>query len=328
MIVKLFLLYLKMLRYRAALMIWMFLLLGAAYTGEMETVRFEHLWGVLALASSYVFATTVNDLVDEEVDRVNHPGDEGRPLVTGLATPHELHVLSTIAFVLALASGGLIGARAIALVALGLFVALTYSARPLRISYRTPASPLLLAIGYVAVPYALGTEIERGSFASADAWLLGALSALFLARIALKDFRDRPGDAMYGKRTLLLRVGKEVTCAVSLAALLGGDAILIYALRASPILVLLIQSFFLGIAYALQRLRMTEDPREEQVMIGIGARLGNGLLLSVLAWLLMTSGGAPQEHRVAFVSVIAAAYASNFLMLRGNQTDVLIGYKG
>ena len=55
---------------------------------------------------------------------------------------------------------------------------------------------------------------------------------LFVARIVLKDFRDREGDALYGKPTLLLRFGKDATCAVSLAALLAGNCLLLG--RAAP----------------------------------------------------------------------------------------------
>ena len=34
---------------------------------------------ILALASSYVSATSVNDISDREIDEINHPGDKGRP---------------------------------------------------------------------------------------------------------------------------------------------------------------------------------------------------------------------------------------------------------
>jgi 4-hydroxybenzoate polyprenyltransferase len=328
MIFKLLLLYVRMLRYRAALMIWMFLLLGAAQTGEMKAVDLDHLWAVLALASSYVFATTINDLADEAVDRINHPGDEGRPLVTGTANRRDLQVLGRLAFAFALVPAGLIGEGALGVVAAGLLIALAYSAYPLRASYRTYASPLLLGAGYVAVPYALGVEVEHVSFGSSSVRLLGALSALFLARIVLKDFRDSQGDALCGKPTLLLRFGKQVTLGVSATALVTGDVLLVNAMESSSVLIVMTQLFFVGIAYTLHRLRKTEDARMEQVMIGIGARLGNGLLISVLGWLLLTSAGAPEEHRVVFIAVVSATYAWNFLVLRSRPHQVLIGYKG
>jgi 4-hydroxybenzoate polyprenyltransferase len=50
---------------------------------------------VVALASSYVCVTTVNDIADKDIDRVNHPRDAGRPLVTGEAQERELYVLNS-----------------------------------------------------------------------------------------------------------------------------------------------------------------------------------------------------------------------------------------
>jgi 4-hydroxybenzoate polyprenyltransferase len=94
-ICKLGSLYVRMLRYRAALMIWMFLLLGAGYDRGLEGLDLEHLWAVVALASSYVCATTVNDIADKDIDRVNHPRDAGRPLVIGEAQERELYVLNS-----------------------------------------------------------------------------------------------------------------------------------------------------------------------------------------------------------------------------------------
>ena len=34
---------------------------------------------ILALASSYVSATSVNDISDREIDEINHPGDKEGP---------------------------------------------------------------------------------------------------------------------------------------------------------------------------------------------------------------------------------------------------------
>ncbi|MDP9242097.1 MAG: UbiA family prenyltransferase [Actinomycetota bacterium] len=110
----------------------------------------------------------------------------------------------------------------------------------------------------------------------------GALFSLFVARINLKDFRDREGDARYGKPTLLLRFGKDTTCAVSLAALVAGNVLLLAALRPRFGLALVVEAFIASIAIMLRRLRTADDPRQEQVAIGIGARMGNGLLIGVL----------------------------------------------
>jgi 4-hydroxybenzoate polyprenyltransferase len=332
MIRKLAVLYFRMLRYRAAMMIWMFFLLGAAHaTGDPAqefVLRSSHLWGLLALASSYVFATATNDLADQEIDRVNHPGDAARPLVTGEADEADMRTIAALAAATAVVAAVFIGTRAVVAIGLGLLISIAYSLPPLRISYRSVAAPLLLAVGYVAVPYSLGAAAEGVFLDAADALFLSALAALFLARISLKDFRDREGDALYGRNTLLLHYGKDATCAISLGAVLVGNASLLYALHPPLILAIVIELFFVMIGYALYRLRIANALRDELVMIGLGARLGNGLLVAVLGWLLLTRAAAPLEHRIGFVVVLAVAYATNFLLLRARPQEVLIGYKG
>jgi 4-hydroxybenzoate polyprenyltransferase len=155
-----------------------------------------------------------------------------------------------------------------------------------------------------------------------------ALLALFVARIVLKDFRDRDGDALFGKQTLLLRAGKAVTCAVSLAALLAGDLALVVALRPPLAVALLLQLFVAAAVWMLLRLRRADDRRDEQVAIGIGARVGNGLLVTTLAWLMLDARGAPFDRQLGLVAVLAGAFALAFGALASRPGDVVIGYKG
>lgn len=317
---------LAMLRYRAALMMWLFLLLGAAYPTGVVEFRADYLLVLIAIGASYVCATTVNDLADEDIDRVNHPNDPARPLVSGGARRNELLLVNVSSALVALASGILIGRTGAALVLIGLVVAYVYSAPPIRLSHRTYLAPVLLAVGYVVVPYLLGASVAGRT--EGRHLLLTALICLFLARIVLKDFRDREGDSLYGRPTLLLRHGKTATCAVSFIALIGGDLALVLAIDGPVALTALIQLFVAPMVYMLFSLHGAADQNSEQVAIGIGARVGNGLLTAVLAWLLLSGSGAPQEQALAFVGVLALLYGLNFVSLRARPQDVLIGYKG
>jgi 4-hydroxybenzoate polyprenyltransferase len=205
-----------MLRYRVAAMVCMFMLLGAAFHEGLGSAGARVLWAAFALGLSYVAATTLNDVADRDLDRVNHPGDAGRPLVFGTARARELYALHVIAALLALTSAAALGLAAVATVGVSLAIGQAYSVRPLRLSYRTWLAPSILGVAYVLVPYALdlvaGAQPDRR-----DAVFAGALYLWFIARINLKDFRDREGDALYGRPTLLLRFGRRTTCWVSVA---------------------------------------------------------------------------------------------------------------
>ena len=320
-------LFVQLLRYRVAAMIWLFLLLGAAHPDGLDAVSVPLALATVALAASYVAATSVNDLADEAIDRVNHPRDSGRPLLTGDADRRDLVRLHFLAWALALVAAAPLGGRALGLVALSLAIGVAYSVRPLALSYRTWLAPLVLSLAYVGIPYALGAEASGRGWVTADATLLVALHLLFLARIVLKDFRDRAGDARYGRPTLLLRFGKPATCAVSLGCLAAGSFLLAAALG-EFVLLPFVTAFALGIGGLLLRLRDAPEGREEQVAIGLGARLGNGLLVAVLAWLVLGGEGAPAGPRLLAVALLTASFAGGVVALVRRPGEVVLGYKG
>ncbi len=297
----------RLLRFRVATMVWTFMLLGAAWPDGLPAFSVDLLWAALALAGSYIAATSVNDIADVDVDRINHPGDRARPLVTGEARERDLWRLHVLACAFALLAAAPLGSAAVGVVSGSLFVGIAYSLPPLRVSYRTWLAPLLLSVAYVPVPFALGVLASGRQPRLGDAWLAAALSALFLARIVLKDYRDRAGDARYGKPTLLLRFGSTATCSVSLAALLVANVLLVVAVRPPLTLVLPLEALLVAVAVLLARLYRARDAREEQVAIGLGARLGNGLLICLLAWFVLGGEGATDAARAAIVSGLAVS---------------------
>jgi 4-hydroxybenzoate polyprenyltransferase len=306
-------------------MVMLFMLLGAAHERALD-LSAAHAFAALALASSYVAATALNDLADEEIDRVNHPRDAGRPLVEGAATRREIALLHVAAAALALLAAFPLGWTAVAIITVALAIGQAYSARPLRLSYRTAGAAPVLGVAYVLVPFYLGTAAAGGGVAAALSPFTGGLFCLFVARIVLKDFRDREGDALYGKPTILLRFGKTVTCVLSLAFLACGDLLLVLSLDA--LISLLLQPLVAGIGWMLWTLWRTREPRGEQVAIGIGARLGNGMLLSVLAWLIVSANGASPAQAATIAGMIAGLVLFSSLALAARADEVIIGYKG
>jgi 4-hydroxybenzoate polyprenyltransferase len=257
---------------------------------------------------------------------VNHPTEAGRPLVEGWAGRGELLTLHVLAATLAVCAAIPLGRGAVALIAVALAVSQMYSARPVRLSYRVAGAPLALGVAYVAVPYSLGIIAADGDLRHAVSPLAGGLFLLFAARIVLKDFRDRTGDALYGKPTILLRYGKAVTCSVSIVALAAGDLVLAFALAAS--LLLLVQAFVAAIAWMLWRLWTAADEHAEQVAIGIGARMGNGLLLTLLTWLTVTGTAASTASATIVSAVVAVAFFLSVVPLATRPEQAIVGYKG
>ena len=84
----------------------------------------------------------------------------------------------------------------------------------------------------------------------------------------------------------------------------------------------------LAIAGMLWTLWRGEDGRAEQVAIGIGARMGNGLLLCVLAWLVVTGRGASVAEAALVTGALSAVFFLSFAALAANPQEAVIGYKG
>jgi 4-hydroxybenzoate polyprenyltransferase len=320
-------LFLRMLRWRVAVTLWFFLLIGAAAQGPLRP-GVALLLAAASLCASYVVATTVNDIADRDVDRINHPRDPGRPLVTGSASERDLWRTNAIAAPIALAAAAVVGGPVLAVSAASLAIGYAYSLRPIRLSYRTWLAPTVLSVAYAIVPYALGLLAAGGRIERVDLLLCGALYALFLARINLKDFRDRAGDAAFGKPTLLLAYGKAITCVVTGVALVIGCVTLVVALGGHPGVVAIVSLFAAVILWMLRRLWRTSDPREEQIAIGLGAKMGNGLLASTLTWLVLQAQGAPEGMRVVALAFLALVYGSVLVTLAARPDDIEIAYKG
>jgi 4-hydroxybenzoate polyprenyltransferase len=138
---KMLSLYWRLLRYRVAVMILLFMLLGAAWHGGLTAIDASVLLMALALAASYVSATSVNDISDREIDRINHPGDRGRPLVTGEAGTTDLWTLFGISSVLAVALALAAGPKAAGTMLVSVAIGALYSLPPVKLSYRTFFAP-------------------------------------------------------------------------------------------------------------------------------------------------------------------------------------------
>jgi len=115
---------------------------------------------------------------------------------------------------------------------------------------------------------------------------------------------------------------------VSVAALLAGNALLLAAVRPAPLTALIIEVFVGAAGWQLLALWNAEGARAEQVAIGIGARVGNGLLIVVLGGLGLRHQGATAADQAVFALALAALFGVGFWSLASRPEEVLIGYKG
>jgi 4-hydroxybenzoate polyprenyltransferase len=247
---------------------------------------------VLVIVISYlVCSVLMNDLADEAIDRVNLPGDPSRLLASGRCTRRELLVAAVTAAVVALAGGAFLGGPALVVVAAGLALSAGYCLRPVRIADRGAAASLLLPAGYVAVPYLVGIFSRRPSLQPQDLVLLGGLYVGFIGRILLKDFRDVRGDALFGKRTFLVRHGRRTTCVASAICWVAGAGMLAGVRGLRPPLV---AGELLCVALALALLRqlaVDRGPRRDERLIPAIAIAGRGMVLLLLGHLSMIGSG-------------------------------------
>ena len=325
---RIFTLYWRLLRYRVAVMIALFMLLGAAWQRDVNALSWPVVLVLLALASSYVSATSVNDIADEEIDEINHPGDHGRPLVVGAARAADLWLVFGVSSVLAVALPLAVSPVVSGIMVLSLVISVLYSLPPVKLSYRTFLAPLTLAVAYVGIPYWVGAVTAGERPDASDLPLMAALYPRFVGRIILKDFRDREGDASYGKPTFLLEYGKPATCLASFVAKVVGDVLLISALADRLWLAVLLQPYVVTAAIMLYRLYRVESRMDEQLAIGVGAKMGNGLLTALLGALVLVGYGADQFTQATFVLALLAIYMINFVRFLRYPDQAVIGYKG
>lgn len=277
--------------------------LGAAGQGE-DRVLFAK---VLVIVVGYLLVSVVvNDLADEAIDRVNLPNHPSRPLVAGSSTRREFVLIAVAATGVTLATSALLNWQAFAVVAAGLVLSVSYSLRPIRLADRGAVASLLLPAGYVAVPYLVGIFAARGSVRALDLVLLGGLYVGFIGRILLKDFRDMRGDALFGKRTFLIRHGRRWTCAISASCWMVGSAALVGVDRLT-VPVVLAYAGYAAIALGLLRALSTEGAaRRDETLISAIAIVGRGMIVTLVGHFSMVDAhwSAP-----TYAGVIATLFA-------------------
>lgn len=322
---------LKMLRYRVALTTFVpFFLIGIALHSGMLAFSWSYVWGLLTIGMSHIVATSMNDIADYEIDAINLRAAKGRPLVTGEATKKHLYAVIVAATIGMLFFAALIGKIAVLIAIISVVIDYLYSMPPIQLSHRAHFAPIALSLLYVCLPYALGIATVTTSYSAHDWLLMLAFFVLFCGRILLKDFRDRKGDAAFGKLTFLLRHGKDATCAMSAFCIALGNMILFYAIvpMFGILAVMMLEFYFVTIFYMLYRLWKVVGHDPEQAAIGVGAKMANGLIITLLGLVILQEYDVSASVYIFFTFVFVFLYLSLFTYLVAEPNRTVIGYRG
>jgi len=93
-------------------------------------------------------------------------------------------------------------------------------------------------------------------------------------------------------------------------------------------MVVTVSIYFCLISYCLLKLLNAPLGKLEQFYIGLGAKMGNGLLLSLLAYLILLSSNASESTETAGILFVSSLFIINFFVIIKNPELVIVGYKG
>jgi 4-hydroxybenzoate polyprenyltransferase len=290
-----------------------------AATGMAEAGAFEsgaRLTCVLVVVTAYLlYSVVLNDVSDRAIDEVNLAGDAGRPLVGGDASAHDFHVIAATSGAIAVGAGALLSVETAAIVAAGLLFSAAYSLRPMRIADRGAVASMLLPLGYVAVPYLVGISSIRSSFGARDLLLGAGLYLGFVGRILLKDFRDVRGDALFGKRTFLVRHGRRWTCIFSASCWVAGTVTLAAVPDGTTSLAAAYAVFVAAALVLLRALAHDRGPRRDERLISAIAIVGRATIATLIGHLSMTSAGWFTRAEAVVVAVFAVVSVGQAIVM-------------
>ncbi len=300
------------------LLLAMYVATGVVAAGGNARDSAALLPALAVVAGFLVYSVALNDLADLAIDRINLAGRHDRPLVTGLARHRHMIIVAAGGAGIALATAAALGWPALSVTAIGLAISAAYSLPPIGLSGRGTVASLVLPACYVAVPFLVGAFSTATRIDAASVVLLGGLYVGFIGRILLKDFRDVRGDALFGKRTFLVRHGRVATCWFAAAGWIAGTALTVIATsmgaHASASLATSYGVALVAVLGLLRALSTDRGARRDELIISTIAIIGRGLLLALLVVLSLThQSPLPVPGVVAAVSLVTAAQAYQML---------------
>ncbi|MFH1752019.1 MAG: UbiA family prenyltransferase [archaeon] len=169
--------------------------------------------GFLAFLILYMGGSTLNDIYDFKVDKINMPY---RPLQRGSLTIKNAKSIAIFFYVIGLILAINISLNFFWIAITFTIISLLYSVPPINLVRRSYIGSVSLSIVTIFLPCLGGSIIVlKGilpSFTAIISFILYTIFFLFV--ILTKDFKDIKGDEKEGKKTVVLRLGKKNTVKV------------------------------------------------------------------------------------------------------------------
>ena len=274
---------------------FMFLVVSIALIGSASASTSRHDLDSLALAMAIggwaLFAIAVNDYNDRDVDRANLAHTGTRPLIDFDVSRSVFRAVLVTSVVVSLTAVAFVSVRSTIVLLCGFALAAAYSLPPMKLSSRGALTSFGLPLIYVVVPFLTGRWSANTQLDRHDLLLLAGLYVAFIGRLMLKDFRDHLGDRLYGKRTFLVRHGRERTSRTSALLTILGTSVILIA-QDSPRFALLVIPLIVISAVFTRRVGRDEWGHGDVYNIAIVAIAGRGILTMTLADLALRSDPA------------------------------------
>jgi len=191
--------------------------LREGYKGSVELSLLSSLTVILIMLMTYILAEW-NDLAGDRLNLRMSPYSGGsRVLVEGVLPAWVSLFLGYGCLIMAVATGLYLylhfqtGSWTLALGGIGIFFGYTYSARPLWWASRG-VGEVLIGFCYGWLPIATGFYLFTGFFHHSVFLLSIPVGLSIFNVILINEFNDEEADRAVGKRTLVVRFGKEKMC--------------------------------------------------------------------------------------------------------------------
>lgn len=271
------------------------------------------LLGVCVLLLAYAHAAAINDLSDEEVDKINlkarHEAD--RPLVNNTASRRQLVVLVVCLTIATLLVAMLLSWWFVVIALIALVFNGVYSLRPFRVSGRGVLAQLLLPVMYVGFPTAITVAIVGTVTLQMIVVMVGAYM-VFVGRLFLKDIRDEIGDKQTGKLTYIVRHGLKRTLVQSGVWIVAGSWWMLVALVVGyadmlPLFLALIVSNVMAV-WALRRCYHARSLDTKLLYVAMAGRAATLWVFSVIVWSVLVATSLALWQKYSFLALGVAIF--------------------